>query len=117
MALGTVAEYVVEARRILQDTVTPYRYSDTNLLSALNMGLLEARRLRPDLFIGSGLRSAVPSFSAVDGTNVLWDPQYRAALVYYIAGQTQLMDEESTQDARATVFLNKFVSQLINIAS
>jgi hypothetical protein len=116
MALETVSDYAVEARRLLQDTVQPYRYSDTNLVSALNMGLLEARRLRPDLFLNSGLRSAVPAFgSPIVSANVPIDPQYRAALVYYIVGQTQLMDEETTQDARASVFLNKFVSQLLTL--
>jgi hypothetical protein len=115
MALNTVADYVVETRRILQDTVVPYRYSDANLCSALNMGLLEARRLRPDLFLATGLRSEVPSFSTVGTTLVPVDPQYRAAFVYYMAGQTQLMDEETTQDARASVFLNKFVSQLLTL--
>lgn len=115
MALDIVADYVVEVRRILQDTVTPYRYTDTNLCSALNMGLLEARRLRPDLFLTSGLRNSVPSFPVSNATAVPMDPQYRPALVYYMAGQTQLMDEETTQDARASVFLNKFVSQLLTL--
>lgn len=117
MALDTVADYVVEVRRLLQDTVLPYRYTDANMVSALNMGLLEARRLRPDLFLSSGLRSTVPSFSGIDLSAVPMDVQYRAALVYYMAGQTQLMDEETTQDQRATIFLNKFVSQLLTIAA
>jgi hypothetical protein len=115
MALDTVADYVVEVRRLLQDTVAPYRYSNDNLCSALNMGLLEARRLRPDFFIGTGLRNSVPSYPSVGTTIVPIDPQYRAAIVYYMAGQTQLMDEETTQDARASVFLNKFVSQLLTL--
>jgi hypothetical protein len=118
MALDTVTDYVVEVRRLLQDAVVPYRYSDENMLSALNMGLLEARRLRPDLFLSSGLRNAVPSFSTTTGSTLVpMDPQYRPAIVYYMCGQTQLMDEENTQDQRATVFMNKFVSQLLTIAA
>jgi hypothetical protein len=50
MALDVVQDYTKEVRRILQDAVAPYRYTDDNLVSALNMGLLEARRLRPDFF-------------------------------------------------------------------
>lgn len=117
MALDTVSDYVVEVRRVLQDTVAPYRYPDANMVSALNMGLLEARRLRPDLFLSSGLRSSVPALTSVNFDLVPMDPQYRPALVYYMCGQTQLMDEETTQDARASVFLNKFVSQLLTIAA
>ncbi len=116
MALDVVQDYTKEVRRILQDTVAPYRYTDDNMLSALNMGLLESRRLRPDLF-ASGLRSSVPAFTTVDATPVVMDVQYRVALVYYMCGQVQIMDEETTQDARATVFLNKFTSQMLNIAA
>lgn len=117
MALNTVSDYATETRRILQDTVAPYRYTDANLVSALNMAFLEARRLRPDLFLGTGLRNEPSSFTAVNNTAVNLDPQYRAAFVYYMCGQTQIMDEETTQDARATVFLNKFTSQLLSIAA
>jgi hypothetical protein len=116
MALDVVSDYVKEVRRILQDTVAPYRYTDDNMLSALNMGFFEARRLRPDLFTASGLRSAVPSFTT-QADAVAMDVQYRVALVYYMCGQTQLMDEEASQDARATVFLNKFTAQLLTIQS
>lgn len=127
MALDTVQDYTKEVRRILQDTVAPYRYTDDNMLSAINLGLLEARRLRPDLFMNatymqtnassSPLRSSVPSFNAVGTTAVPMDPQYRVALVYYMCGQVQIMDEETTQDARATVFLNKFVAQMLSLQS
>ena len=48
--LTTVQQYVTDARVQLLDTVFPYRYSDPELLQAMNMALLEARRMRPDLF-------------------------------------------------------------------
>jgi hypothetical protein len=127
MALDVVQDYTKEVRRILQDAVAPYRYTDDNLVSALNMGLLEARRLRPDLFANntyiqtgatsSPLRGSVPGFTAVDSTAVPMDPQYRVALVYYMCGQVQVMDEEASQDQRATIFLNKFTSQMLSIQS
>lgn len=116
MALGTVADYIAAARVLLQDTdSTAYRYLDTELVNALNMGILEARRLRPDLFF-SYLGTSLPSYSTASlGASVAIDAQYRVAFVYYMCGQAQLRDEENTQDARSAVFLNKFVAQLQNL--
>jgi hypothetical protein len=109
-ALSTVAEYVTAARTLLSDTVEPFRYSTADLVLGLSIALLEARRLRPDLFIGR--YDDIPSFTVSDATAVDFDEQYRMALVYYIIGHAQLRDAEDTQDARAAAFLNKFTSQL-----
>lgn len=112
-ALATVADYVREARTLLQDVVAPYRYTDPELVSALNMGVLAARRARPDLFLNV---TTLPSFSAVDATAFAMDEMYRVAFVYYIVGHAQLRDEEDTQDARASAFLGKFTAQLLTLA-
>ena len=116
MALDTVADYLAAARVLLQDMDSvAYRYLDAELVNALNMGILEGRRLRPDLFFNY-LGATLPSYSTGStGTTVVIDPQYRVAFVYYICGQAQLRDEENTQDARSAVFLNKFVAQLQNL--
>jgi hypothetical protein len=109
--LDTVAEYLAESRVLLQDLVFPYRYSDAELVSNLNMGILESRRYRPDFFPSSDVD--VPSYSAaLTSAAVGIDPQYRVAFIYYIAGQAQLRDEENTQDSRAGTFLKKFASLL-----
>lgn len=115
--LSTVADYLREARVLLQDTVEEYRYSTDSLISALNMGLLEIRRLRPEL-VRSYFKTGVPSFSSVDTTEtVLMDEQYRMSLLYYICGMAQLRDDEDTQDQRAAGFMNKFVAQMLTFPS
>lgn len=115
MALDTVQDYVDRARVLLQDQYEPYRYPDTDLVEALSEAILEARRLRPDLLSGY-FRTSLPDFSTSSMTqSVPIDPQYRVAFVYYICGQAQLRDDENDQDSRATVFLNKFTSQLLTI--
>ena len=112
--LSTVEAYISQARVLLQDTVDlPYRYADAELIDALNRGLLEIRRIRPDLML-QYVTSSVPTIAT---GAVPLDEQYRTALLYYIVGQAQLRDDENTQDARATVFLNKFVAQLLTIQS
>lgn len=115
-ALATVADYLSEARTLLQDTVVPYRYSDADIVSGLNLGFLEARRLRPDIF--RDIPSTVPSYSSVSPSDaVVMDAQYRSALLYYVVGHTNLRDQEESQDQRASAFLNKFVSQMLSVTA
>jgi hypothetical protein len=115
MALRTVQDFVSQARVLLLDQIEPYRYPDIDLIEALNMAIMEARRLRPDLFT-TFFRSELPDYTALDGDeDVPVDPMYRKALLYYIVGHAHLRDEEDTQDNRATALLNKFVAQLITL--
>ncbi len=115
MAVETVTDMVRIARTLTQDTrVGHYRYSDNEFLDALNAAMLEVRRVRPDLLLGY---KKAPSYSSVGNDIVAVDEQYRMSLVYYMIGHVHLRDEEDTQDARATVFMNKFVSQMLTIVS
>ena len=59
MALDTVQDYIDRARVLLLDEVEDYRYSTESLVDALNEGILEMRRLRPDLFLDY-FRTAIP---------------------------------------------------------
>ena len=116
--LDTVAKYVTSARVLLQDDGTsPYRYSDVELVLALSFALLEARRLRPDLFINYFYEEAAfPAFTTNDTTAVDIDVQYRMAILYYIVGHAQLRDAEDTQDTRAGGFLKMFSSHMLGLA-
>lgn len=115
MALDTVADYISEARILLQDAVQPYRYADTELVSALNMALPETAKARPDLFIGQ------TSFQTLSATNtsvaVNMDPMYRTALLYYVLGHTQLRDDENVTDQRAEAFFNMARAKLLTLSS
>lgn len=46
----TPSDIITECRRLLNDTVIPYRYSDTMLLGYVNQILKRSAVLRPDLF-------------------------------------------------------------------
>lgn len=117
-ALDTVGQYLEEARRLLQDEIVPYRYEDDDLVDALNIGLLEARRLRADLFLPLfDIPWVDPTGTIAMDTKVTFDPMYRQSLIYYIVGRTQLRDDESTTDSRAAAMLTKFTQQLLTIAS
>jgi len=118
MALDTVGQFVARARTLLQDTVVPYRYSTPDLISALNEACMEARRLRPDLYLRT-LNLTMPAFT-VEADTVTDDKiptEFRTSFIYYMVGNAQLQDQEETQDQRATIFLNKFTAQLLQVPS
>lgn len=113
-ALDTVEDYINDARVLLQDTVdAPYRYSDDNLLQALNLAVYEARRLRPDLFLDRF--DDLPQFTEIDDTAVDIDQQFRPAFIYYMAARAQMGDEEQTEDARAREFMVRFSNILVGL--
>jgi len=124
-ALDTVGKVISYARVLLQDTLEPYRYPDMDLVTALNAALLDARRLRPDLFLYTptdvpfytitgiaGIPEEPPFPDPVFNEVIDLDQQYRMALVYFILGQAQFRDEEDVQDARAMLFMTKFTQML-----
>ena len=102
-----------EAREILQDTVAPYRYSDTVLLNILNRGLQEIGRIRPDAFwttfdtVTEDI--VVPEVVAATLSTVFPLPmQFYAPIVSFIVAWAEILDDEFTTDGRAGLLLNVF---------
>jgi len=110
-ALETVQDYITAARSLLQDTVdSPYRYSNADLVAALNYAVSEASRLRPDFFIDID----VPFFVVGSlSDEVGFTPAYVLPLLMFVVGFVQLRDAEDTQDARAVGFMGKFSQALL----
>ena len=113
-----LGDVVSQVRTLLQDTETlggEYRYSDDSIVTAINMGLLEMFRIRPDIFLGNNYQ--IPSFSTgTPDAPMVIEPQFVPSLVYYAVGMCQLRDDEGTQDERASLLLAKFTSTLTNLA-
>lgn len=106
-ALQTVADYIAEARILLQDTVATYRYSDASLVASLNLALQETRRLRPDLFVFSKEKPQVPYYTdAESGQTVPIEEHFRQAVLNGLVGYAIERDQEDIEDARATMFIN-----------
>lgn len=113
MALETVADYVAFVRELLQDEKnTPYRYSDASIVRALSLSLPEAKKLRPDLFIGV----TIPTFTVSDATVVPMEDIYRLPLAYFCVGMMQLRDDEEVQDQRAAAFLSMATAKLTTVS-
>lgn len=113
--MNTVQDYITGCRILLQDQMTgAYRYPDAEFQLALDIAFDEAFRIRPDMFV----EQAAVSIVSQPLTYVPPVPRgYQSAFMYYMCGHVQLKDMEETQDARASVFLNKFTSQLLVTAS
>lgn len=120
--LETVADYIADVRTLLQDVISPYRYTDAELVTAFNITLLETRRLRPDLFVYTDSRrvqnfaTTGSAFGANDTTEVNIEPQFRLALVNGICAHALMRDQEDVQDARASSFMAIFTSILTGVA-
>ncbi len=125
--LEAVSDYIAGARSLLKDLVAPYRYSDDDIVMSLNQAFYEIARIRPDILLDaiyttrvlksrSVSAQSIPSFSTASPSDiVVLPPPYRTPVLYYIVGSAQLKDTEDTQDERATIFLNKFTVQLLEI--
>ena len=129
MAFDTVGGYLRDARTLLQDRIEPYRYSTHSLVRALNITLLEARRVRPDLFIE--YLDNVPQFlwdeeedttAEDDDSNPTWgewvplEQQFRQAVVHGIVGHALARDQEDIEDERSTGFIMTFVNMLTEVS-
>jgi hypothetical protein len=75
----TPAAIIAEVRRLIQDTKTPFRYSDTVLLGFVNQTLKKMVIIRPDLF------SVITDISTTPGTVVQSLPSDAMRLVEVFA--------------------------------
>jgi hypothetical protein len=108
----TFAQAVQTTREILQDRYAPFRYSNGDLMLSINEGISEARRLRPDLFIDS-LTTEIPFYTVTSfSENIPLPDEYFSAFVSYVAGRTNLRDDEFSADGRAAVLITTFAESL-----
>jgi hypothetical protein len=117
----TIGDVIAEARVLLNDTkpAPTYRYTDRELMQGFNGALLEARAKRPDLFLGVfQLRAPLPQYTTGDFSTAfpLNDLAFHA-FVYFVSGWASLREDTFVEDQRAVTLVNKFVSQLLTVAS
>jgi hypothetical protein len=118
MALSTVAQIIADVRVLLQDTIAPYRYTDDELVIALNVTLLDTRRIRPDLFLGDGTTTNFDDpapFTAVNTDEVDIENGFRPAIVFGVVGHALWRDQEDIQDNRASAFIDMYNKKLLGL--
>lgn len=112
--LITVQTYSDDVRVLIKDTVRPFRYTDDAFLAALNLVMMEVRRLRADLFV-TQYGSEVPYFGEVSGAEVPIEAQFRFAVMYGIAANILAADDEDVMDNRVNIFNGRFYDALIGV--
>ena len=117
--LQTVGDLLSQVRTLLQDVdnsaSSGYRYSTDSIIMALNQGMIDMYRVRPDLFLESGF--VIPVFnSGLPDQPIGVEQQYISPLVYYVTGLVQARDDEQNQDSRAMAFLKTFSASLLTVA-
>jgi hypothetical protein len=104
-----VSDLIFQTREVLQDMAGD-RYTDDRIIRALNLGVLDLRRVRPDVFIG---RYHEPTFQATLPGEVFPLPsEIVPSLIKYMAGWVELADDEYTNDGRAAALLGAFGTDL-----
>ena len=108
----TAAEPIEEARDILNDASTPYRWSDAQLLRWLSDGQREVYRRRPDLFMQLGAMVAPSDLSATTDDLDVGEAQ-RAALTDYVCARAFMVDADHDDNlARSTAHMNLFLAEI-----
>lgn len=118
-ALVTITDYITDGRVLLLDTIAPYRYDDISLVTAMNVTLLEGRRLRPDLFVYRACKegeSPVQSFQSNDGTALEMEEPFRLAFLHGMVAHALERDQEDIQDTRSATFMKIFTGILLGRA-
>ena len=107
-----------EAREILQDTDTPYRYDDAILLNILNRALQEVGRIRPDAFWSTFVTDdiVIPEVATIDlSTTFPLPSQFYLPVVSFIVAWSEVLDDEFTADGRAGMLLQQFKTQVLSL--
>jgi len=125
-----VSQYIADTRSFLQDLIgPPYRYSDDNIVTALNDAVGEIARVRPDIFLDykylfplprqSPINDMVPGlFSSAKPTDTVpVDRKYYQPIIWYMSGLLQFWDVDDTQDVRGQTFHQKFLGSLMSLAA
>lgn len=106
--MATLADLITRARVTLQDTGS-VRYTDAELLVFANEALGEARRVRPDFFLGS---YSTAQTSLASGDTFPLPFQIEQYAVDYIAGRAEMRESESTNEGRSAALVSRFKSGL-----
>lgn len=115
--MTTFQQILDDARVVLNDQLDPSgsndpRYTEAQLMLYARQALVEARRIRPDLFL-SNLTGDFPAYAATD--NVPVPEAYVVPLIDYVISRAEMRDDEFAVDGRAATLFQKFKSGLMGV--
>lgn len=103
---------IVDDARVLLNDADKLRYSDALLLKNANEAIAYAKRLRPDLFLGT-FKTTLSSYALTDVSPM--PPEYEFALKDYVVARCNAIDDEYSIDGRAGAFNQNFKTVLMTI--
>jgi hypothetical protein len=116
MTVRWVSDLLIRVRAVLQDEdQDSYRYPTSDLVGYLNDFVLEAKRFRPEVFIGTFTLDPQPiSVVPMDYSTVAFPLPLSmfTAACDYVAGRAEVRDDEYAVDGRAMTFMNSSIMKL-----
>lgn len=108
--MALTAQTVVDlARKPLKDAAKA-RWSDADLLTYYNQGILMALDRRPELFVGS--YASLPANAETLGSTFPLPARYLQAIADWITGSCDLEENEVADEGRADMMMKKFLIEL-----
>ncbi len=107
----TVQAVLNRAREILQD-IDATRYPDAELTAHVVDAIVQARYVRPDLFVAD-YQTPLPD-SLLPSDILPISDQFFAAVAYYVSGCAELRDDEFAVDGRAMTLREALVKKLVS---
>lgn len=112
MTIKTVEE---KARRLLQDTQEPYRWTSEEMRSSLQEAVHALNAIRPETRYVNGELFDVIELPDSDTEEILIKNRYEEALVYYVVHKCYLNDSTDTVNAQlAEMYLGKFNTRALS---
>lgn len=105
-----VSDLVRRARTMLQDEHVTYRYTDDQLIDAINDGLDEISRRRADLFVFSGF---APTYVAATGDTITLPAPYHPVLTDLVVASMMMREDEYANDGRAASLYGAALGRLV----
>jgi hypothetical protein len=119
MGVRKVSDLLARVRQVLQDEDSDnYRYPTSDLVGYLNDAVIEAWRLRPDIFVGRFLKdppqiTVLANDSGYAAVAFPLPDTYFVPCYNYVAGRTEFRDDEFAVDNRAMTFMGQFQTMLL----
>ena len=109
--MATFQSVIDATRTFLQDSGSA-RYSDSDLLIYANEAIAEAKRVRPDFFLGT-FSTLLTDYALADTVPI--PIEYQSYLKDYIMARAEFRDDEYSIDGRIAGFIGRFKAGLVAI--
>ena len=105
-------QIIIDDARVLLNDADKNRYTDALLLRYANEAVSEAKRIRPDFFLGT-FKTALSTFILSDTSPI--PLEYEPYLKDYVIARANSQDDEYSIDGRASAFMQRFKTGMMGI--